>query len=513
VFKGKWVYEVQMISNKLSQVGWCQMLTPFTNREGVGDDKTSYAYDGYRITLWHDGPKSYGDLWDTGDIIGCAIDLDNKHIEFFRNGKSMGVGIKDIPAGENIAYFPGISSSADERVAFNFGKSPLSYNYNGYEPIDIPDGMYNGSVEITAQSIDLLRSFLLKLLIDKEITLFYKLSLSNKIFSFLASVSFKDIFVFKTLLVPFLFELTERSDYMNIFMEYLYIYIDESEKGEFTNLIFENICNCIEENGIKGASNISEWKNLIKLLTAILKIDFIVQLWIDSGKYIEHLRCIFNTNLIHNIDIYNYINENYNNFNANVTAYKVLKELKQNYQKKIEEENEKYEDTYSQNLKSILQLFLEDSRTFKNYQKKEIRLKSLVADFINNGFEFGHPNDFQNLFALNYAKKDYCYFYKNFMMNLFDQFSENFDKDLSTFSPEPWFCRMSNDSIYYDEVGIGGTISHVTSEYINTIDIEYRQKGVEFLYSELNHRIIKLSYAILIPALRDFNNIIDKVIS
>jgi hypothetical protein len=510
VFKGKWAYEVELITNRLAQIGWCQLVTTFNSHNGVGDDKTSFAFDGYRISLWHDGQKQYGELWDIGDIIGVAIDLDNRHIEFFKNGKSIGIAVKDISVGENVAYFPGISLSSGEKVRFNFGKSPFTYSYAGYEPMDVPDCMFNGSVEITAEFIDILKSYLLKLLLDQTINQFHKLSLTNKIFSYLVSISFKDIFIYKTLIIPFFYELSMGTDLFNIFFEYLYIYIDDSDKFDFTNLIIENLSNYIEETSLKGASSISEWKNLIKILLAILKIDFIVQHWIDANKYIENLKAIFNSNLIKNIDIYNYLKEKYD-VNTDLTTRKVFIQTKQNLQPLLEQENEQYDTIYSESLMQVIELLLLDKRTFKK-TTKEIKLSSIIADFVNHGYEFGNPNDFHNLFAMNFNKRDYYPFYKNFLMNLYQILSQSYDRDLETLSPNLWFARMSNENIYYDEVGLGGTISHVTSEYISTIDESFRQKDTEY-YSDLNHRIIKLSYVVILPALKDYYNLLDKVIS
>ena len=48
---------------------------------GVGDDKTSYAYDGNRVFKWNDKKStSYGEGWTVGDTIGTLIDLGKKTI-------------------------------------------------------------------------------------------------------------------------------------------------------------------------------------------------------------------------------------------------------------------------------------------------------------------------------------------------------------------------------------------------------------------------------------------------
>ena len=47
---------------------------------GVGDDDTSYAYDGKRMKKWNKDDLTYGESWSIGDIIGTLIDFDKKII-------------------------------------------------------------------------------------------------------------------------------------------------------------------------------------------------------------------------------------------------------------------------------------------------------------------------------------------------------------------------------------------------------------------------------------------------
>lgn len=63
---------------------------------GVGDDETSYAYDGNRIKKWNAMQQPYGEGWTAGDIIGTEIDFDKKEIKFWRNDKDLGVAFKNI---------------------------------------------------------------------------------------------------------------------------------------------------------------------------------------------------------------------------------------------------------------------------------------------------------------------------------------------------------------------------------------------------------------------------------
>ena len=79
------------------------------NHNGVGDDPTSYAYDGFRIKKWNKDNLGYGEAWSTGDVIGTLIDFDRKVISFWRNNKNLGKAFTNIKIGQNCVYFPAVS--------------------------------------------------------------------------------------------------------------------------------------------------------------------------------------------------------------------------------------------------------------------------------------------------------------------------------------------------------------------------------------------------------------------
>lgn len=242
IISGKWIYEVTLNTNKLSQIGWCQLKTEFNSQNGVGDDLTSYAFDGYRNCIWHRDRKNYGELWNVGDVIGCGIDLEEKKIEYFLNGKSLGIAYGEVPVGENIAYFPGISLTSDEKNTFNFGRTNFLYSYpKKYEPYDLIMSNYNGLNSITAELLRLLSTNFFKRLNRNDILPYYKMTLTNKIFNFLANVSFNDDNVLKNVLIPFLYTtLKENKDYIKIFFEFIYIYLDGKQKNLFNLNFFDS---------------------------------------------------------------------------------------------------------------------------------------------------------------------------------------------------------------------------------------------------------------------------------
>ncbi|GAB4816683.1 hypothetical protein N2152v2_003729 [Parachlorella kessleri] len=139
VYKGKWMYEVQLGSSGIIQLGWTALSARYTSEEGVGDSNDSYAYDGKRRRKWNVTAAPYGDAWTAGDVIGCAIDMDAGTISYYRNGMDQGVAfdyVRRRVAGA--AYFPGASLSVGERCEFNFGARPLRYPMEGYAALEAP---------------------------------------------------------------------------------------------------------------------------------------------------------------------------------------------------------------------------------------------------------------------------------------------------------------------------------------------------------------------------------------
>lgn len=135
VYRGKWMYEVRLGSKGLMQIGWSTAGCKFTPDSGVGDTVNSYAYDGNRVRKWNVASYSYGESWLGGDVIGCAIDLDNGNVDFYRNGRNLGRAFENISMGPSFAYFPTVSLARTESLTGNFGLTPIHYPLQGYEPI------------------------------------------------------------------------------------------------------------------------------------------------------------------------------------------------------------------------------------------------------------------------------------------------------------------------------------------------------------------------------------------
>ncbi|XP_037951834.1 E3 ubiquitin-protein ligase RNF123 isoform X2 [Teleopsis dalmanni] len=135
VFGGRWMYEILLHTKGVMQVGWASPTCTFCDNQGVGDSLLSYGYDGCKQQIWHISEKKYGERWEVGDIVGITIDFQRQEIEYYRNGKSMGVAFKRIETGPGIAYFPAISLSFNQSVFGNFGNMPYVYPIEGFMPM------------------------------------------------------------------------------------------------------------------------------------------------------------------------------------------------------------------------------------------------------------------------------------------------------------------------------------------------------------------------------------------
>ena len=138
VCQGKWQYEVNIASGAVMQVGWTSSKEMFSSERGVGDTIHSYAYDSNRAKAWNEYCRPYGEVCQAGDIITCAIDMDDRTISYARNGKDFDVAFSKIVTGPGVTYFPAFSISKNEYISVNFGEMPLHHPRTGYNAIQQP---------------------------------------------------------------------------------------------------------------------------------------------------------------------------------------------------------------------------------------------------------------------------------------------------------------------------------------------------------------------------------------
>ncbi|TMW68408.1 hypothetical protein Poli38472_005876 [Pythium oligandrum] len=137
---GKWYYEVKLITDGVIQLGWADhtFVANSETGDGVGDHARSWAYDGCRQLKWNAGKEEeYGVAWESGDIIGCLLDVDAGSVQFSRNGELMATAFSGMKLLDGAAkgFFPVISMEKAEIVLVNVGAQPLLHPVDGYRPI------------------------------------------------------------------------------------------------------------------------------------------------------------------------------------------------------------------------------------------------------------------------------------------------------------------------------------------------------------------------------------------
>ena len=160
VSSGKAMYEVVLQTDGVMQIGWCTSdfrCKPYdAGGYGVGDDPHSWAYDGNRQVVWHNGntsPHGVPAKWNTGSVVGVALDADTGTMQFYLDGVFLG---GPAFAGANTSgegFFPAVSLMAGQKLEFVFRK-PFYFPIDGYSAI-VCDEREDELVSVAAANTEL----------------------------------------------------------------------------------------------------------------------------------------------------------------------------------------------------------------------------------------------------------------------------------------------------------------------------------------------------------------------
>ena len=141
MMSGKWYYEWEcVVSGGCHQIGWGKADGSFApvpgSGSGVGDCSNSWGCDLGRERKWHNGSESFGDSWEDGATVGCAVDLDAGTMSFSKNGSwdgPWGEAFTGVDAGEGglvpAASFEGRFVGKFRLSADAFKHAPPSADY------------------------------------------------------------------------------------------------------------------------------------------------------------------------------------------------------------------------------------------------------------------------------------------------------------------------------------------------------------------------------------------------
>ncbi|KAH9394552.1 PREDICTED: RING finger and SPRY domain-containing protein 1-like [Rhagoletis zephyria] len=169
VSTGCYYYEAIILTSGIMQIGWATKATNFRNDEGigVGDDRNSIAFDGCRSVIWHNTTHYKHGLsrWNTGDVVGCLLDVENRKFIFYLNGKKVEINRK-IAQKLNLhfsdqPYYAAASLMSYQQVYFNFGQAPFKYppkklkftDFNSNAIVDNKDSIKIVPIHVQSRSI------------------------------------------------------------------------------------------------------------------------------------------------------------------------------------------------------------------------------------------------------------------------------------------------------------------------------------------------------------------------
>jgi E3 ubiquitin-protein ligase HERC2 len=140
VFGGRWYFEVVLGSQGLMQVGW--ISGGDAPDVSVGDSPNSWAVDGFRRVKWHNSapiPIGMTRRWIAGDVVGCSIDIDGRHVVFSLNGRQIAESYVPATSAKEAGFCAAVTMRSGNSVTFNFGSTPLRFKPDGFSPLGVPD--------------------------------------------------------------------------------------------------------------------------------------------------------------------------------------------------------------------------------------------------------------------------------------------------------------------------------------------------------------------------------------
>ena len=128
---GKYYFEVKRIAERglvgITNVETAKLNTTSQYYNGDTDNSNDYGYYSDDGKVYNNGnPSGSGATWGNNDIVGCAVDLDNRKIYWHKNGTyinsgnpSAGSGGQSIPS--DLTYYFAVSGYTSTTFQCNFG--------------------------------------------------------------------------------------------------------------------------------------------------------------------------------------------------------------------------------------------------------------------------------------------------------------------------------------------------------------------------------------------------------
>nr|XP_021335867.1 ryanodine receptor 2 [Danio rerio] len=143
---GKWYFELEVVTAGEMRVGWAR--PGCLPDQELGADEQAFVFDGFKAQRWHQGNEHFGRSWQSGDVVGCMVDMNERTMMFTLNGEVLlddsgsELAFKDFEVWEG--FIPVCSLGVSQVGRMNFGKDVSTLKYfticglqEGYEPFAV----------------------------------------------------------------------------------------------------------------------------------------------------------------------------------------------------------------------------------------------------------------------------------------------------------------------------------------------------------------------------------------
>lgn len=145
---GKWYWEIEVQTAQSPMIGIAYSSYNMSSLY-IGSTKDSYGYwiGGTKYPGLYGTSDPYASSYRSSDVIGVALDLDNKTLAFYKNGVSQGIAYSNLPDGSVYAAVSQADSGGVSTFHASFSANQLKY--------PIPQGFaaFDGSMVASGESI------------------------------------------------------------------------------------------------------------------------------------------------------------------------------------------------------------------------------------------------------------------------------------------------------------------------------------------------------------------------
>ncbi|XP_014010249.2 ryanodine receptor 2 [Salmo salar] len=146
VTRGKWYFEFEAVTAGDMRVGWAR---PHCTPNGeLGSDMQAFVFDGSKAQWCHQGGEPLGRPWQSGDVVGCMVDMGECTMmvtlngEVLLNDRGSELAAKDFDI--NQGFLPVCSLGVNQKARLNLGRDVASLCYftvcgllEGYKPFAV----------------------------------------------------------------------------------------------------------------------------------------------------------------------------------------------------------------------------------------------------------------------------------------------------------------------------------------------------------------------------------------